>query len=328
MDCHVQRARTAYHPGLDRHIVEIMGTIRDQKTSQSVLLRSRTLVGRSPRADVRLRRDGASNEHALIYWDGRDWTLRDLSSRNGTLVNHSVLRGNEQRLQPGDAIVFGDPDERWLWHDSAHPKISARRSDGTLIESQDSILCLPNAETPCASIFVKDEHWELDTGQATRPVSDGEVITIDDQSYELALPALHPMSERTRTCGDDGRISAAELHLRVSQNEEYIELVLRTGRGERHLPARAFHYMLLVLARIRQSDLAAGSRAEEAGWTYIHDLAKRLGVSAENVNVDVHRMRQFIARQELFTDPENIVERRRSTGELRIGMGTIHIGRI
>jgi len=206
--------------------------------------------------------------------------------------------------------------------------MAARRLDGTVVESQQRLLLLPSSDTPSASIFVTGDHWELDTGELTRTVCDGELVTVDGHTYELELPCLHPTSDRTRVCGGDARVGSAELHLRVSQNEEHVELTLKTASRTKELPARAFYYMILTLARIRQIDMAAGCGAEQSGWTYIRDLAQRLGVSAENVNVDVHRMRQFVARQELFADPENIVERRRTTGELRIGVPAIFISSI
>jgi len=63
------------------------------------------IAGRSPEVDVVLRDDSVSRKHARLYLLRGDMWLRDLGSRNGTLINgEPAIR---QRLCAGDRIAIG-----------------------------------------------------------------------------------------------------------------------------------------------------------------------------------------------------------------------------
>lgn len=66
-----------------------------------------TVIGRHPRATIRLDDTFVSTEHAQLDWrDGR-WWLTDLRSTNGTLLNgHPVTAPTG--LRSGDVIGIGD----------------------------------------------------------------------------------------------------------------------------------------------------------------------------------------------------------------------------
>lgn len=46
-----------------------------------------------------------SRRHAELVYDGTSWSIRDLNSTNGTLVNDQDV--NEATLQSGDVITIG-----------------------------------------------------------------------------------------------------------------------------------------------------------------------------------------------------------------------------
>jgi len=80
----------------------------------------RYLAGRAETSDIVLSGEQASREHAAFErrWDGV--FLSDVGSRNGVLVNGSVVNGR-QRLRDGDAVQLGgatfrltDPEDRYL----------------------------------------------------------------------------------------------------------------------------------------------------------------------------------------------------------------------
>lgn len=79
--------------------------LRIVESNQSIPLLPRTLIGRDSNCTLKLDDDFASSEHASIDWDGRQWTLRDLGSTNGTLLSGKPVR--EARLSPGDRIQIG-----------------------------------------------------------------------------------------------------------------------------------------------------------------------------------------------------------------------------
>jgi serine phosphatase RsbU (regulator of sigma subunit) len=67
----------------------------------------RFTVGRSGIAELCFPDDaGLSRQHMMLERDGDEWTVQDLGSKNGTLVNNIPLRA-KLRLKPGDRITAG-----------------------------------------------------------------------------------------------------------------------------------------------------------------------------------------------------------------------------
>jgi pSer/pThr/pTyr-binding forkhead associated (FHA) protein len=63
-------------------------------------------LGRAPENAISLSADAmASRQHAEIFPEGGGWVLRDLGSRNGTMVNGEVVA--EAWIHPGDEIRLG-----------------------------------------------------------------------------------------------------------------------------------------------------------------------------------------------------------------------------
>ena len=63
------------------------------------------VVGRGPNADVRLGDSWTSHVHCEISKSKGTLVVRDLESRNGTLVNGETI--TEARLMPGDTLTIG-----------------------------------------------------------------------------------------------------------------------------------------------------------------------------------------------------------------------------
>ncbi|RIK77786.1 MAG: sigma-54-dependent Fis family transcriptional regulator [Planctomycetota bacterium] len=64
-------------------------------------------IGRGPTNSVVLKDERCSRSHAEVFQAGGRWQLRDLDSRNGTIVSGVRLNGDYQ-LQPGDIIQIGN----------------------------------------------------------------------------------------------------------------------------------------------------------------------------------------------------------------------------
>lgn len=65
------------------------------------------MIGRSTDCDLILAMRDISRRHAQVYWDGQDYFLEDLGSRNGTKVNNVPCQA-PMRLHNGDEVKFGD----------------------------------------------------------------------------------------------------------------------------------------------------------------------------------------------------------------------------
>jgi Nif-specific regulatory protein len=63
-------------------------------------------VGRAPTNQIVLKDERCSRNHLEIFTAAGQWTLRDLESRNGTMIDNKLVTG-DQPLTPGDTIRIG-----------------------------------------------------------------------------------------------------------------------------------------------------------------------------------------------------------------------------
>ena len=88
-------------------IREIAIQTQDGQTKTVPLVVDRLTLGRSSTTELCFPEDGGlSRQHLVLERDGDDWTVQDLGSKNGTLVNNIPLRA-KLRLKPGDRITAG-----------------------------------------------------------------------------------------------------------------------------------------------------------------------------------------------------------------------------
>ena len=81
----------------------------NQPAGTQLPLKSVTLIGSNPDNDLELRDKYVSGKHAIIRWNGEDWTVEDLASTNGTLLNGRSLPPRQQEKVPaGATLVLGD----------------------------------------------------------------------------------------------------------------------------------------------------------------------------------------------------------------------------
>jgi pSer/pThr/pTyr-binding forkhead associated (FHA) protein len=93
--------QTTLHRSLQLHIRDGSS---DVKTI--TVVGPRFLIGREPNCDLRPRDLLVSRRHAEIFWEGDQIFLRDLNSRNGTLLNDDRVLFPTP-LQNGDVITVG-----------------------------------------------------------------------------------------------------------------------------------------------------------------------------------------------------------------------------
>lgn len=75
-----------------------------------------TKLGRTPENDIKIPGGTASSRHASVKWEGGRWILRDLGSKNGTLVNgrdvkEYILKADDVIRIGETEIVFRNPEE-------------------------------------------------------------------------------------------------------------------------------------------------------------------------------------------------------------------------
>jgi hypothetical protein len=133
------------------------------------------------------------------------------------------------------------------------------------------------------------------------------------------------------------RLDALTLCFSVSRDEEYVALTARDEHWTIDLGARAHHLVLLALARSRLADRASGSptpgaprspRSDGAeGWVYFDELVGQLAMDEAHVNVAVYRIRRQLSDAGVV-DAASVIERRRMTREIRVGVARIEIATV
>jgi len=297
-------------------------------------LLSRHLVGRSRLADLRMTEPTVSGEHAVLRWTGREWELHDLGSRNGTLVDGRRLAPGERvALARGELLAFGHADNAWRLIDDAPPTIIAVPSEGgDPISAGNDLLALPSEENP-EVVAYRDAggDWILEQSGETARIADRRSVRAGGRDFELRVPDL--IAATWDTNSPSPHLATLTLCFSVSRDEEYVALTARDDHHIIDLGARAHHAVLLTLARNRLEDrktwAAPDSRLERPpesseGWMYQDDLAGRLSMDESHLNVAVFRCRRQLAEAGI-TGAASIIERRRATREMRLGVSRIEV---
>lgn len=301
-----------------------MGKLENIATGRVVNLPSHCLLGRTPFAVVRLEHIAASREHAVLEWEENVWRVRDLSTRNGTFVNGRACSTAWHELAAGDELAFGAHDEAWVLVDASEPPPAAVAEDGAIRMGRGEILLLPGDDAPEVSIHRDGGTWFVDRGHRTEPVAFGSRIELGGAVWDLLLPSDSSLAS-TATGARAPHLDSLFATLEFDRTEEHVRLTLRDGETEIALPSRAFHHLLLVLARTRIYDQKVRGLSEaEAGWIDSLELARMLGVRPDKVNLDVFRARKLLADRGI-AGAARVIERRSDSRQLRLGLRKLEL---
>lgn len=283
-------------------------------------LPARCIVGRGRAAGIRVDDGRVSSEHARLTWARGQWTLRDLGSRNGTYVNGKRLKaGQDAVLKRGARVGFADAECAWTLVDAAGPEACARdQVTGELTQAQDGLLALPSAEEPTMVVFEdRSGVWQAELDGDPVRVEDGEVVVVGERSFALHLPTTDDAT--IDVSGGGWRLDQIELRFQVSGDQEDCAMTVVHPGGPMALPARVFHYMLMLLAKQRIEDKAEGVEPPEQGWVYADELAQSLQMEDTRLNVQIFRARQELGKLGVG-GAAGLVERRRGSKKIRIGV--------
>ncbi|HCH64927.1 MAG TPA: hypothetical protein DFR83_19130 [Deltaproteobacteria bacterium] len=298
-----------------------MAALTQDSQSETVHpLRARVLIGRAPHCDLVVASRKASGEHAVLVWEGGQWGLRDLGSRNGTWTSRERLRsGGRVVVRPGDQLFFGTHDEVWTLSGGGPELFATRRDGGPPILGESGMLALPSLEAVQVTVYQDDRgQWVADRAGAIEAVSDRGVLAVDGLAFELALPHALPPTEESELSLFEARFAFG-----VSGNEEYVELEIIQGARRRTIQPRAHLYVLLTLARLRLEQEADDSEGA-AGWVHQEDLAHMLGCNDAYINLAIFKARKQLAKAGLVGAP-GVIERRVGTRQLRFGAADVSV---
>lgn len=289
---------------------------------------ARHLVGRSSLVHLRIAEPSVSAEHAVVSWNGRGWEVQDLGSRNGTTVDGRDLDPGERApLSRGAVVAFGSAAGAFCLVDDSPPAVMAiPEGSGEPVLGEHGMLALPSGDDPEITVYRDTTaEWVLDHDGAVERVTSGREITVGGRRYALHLPDV--VAPTLDHAAAPLSLGAVTLAFRVSRDEEHVELSARAGARAVDLGARAHHAVLLALSRARLDDAQAGIAETSQGWVYQEDVSRALRLDEPHINVAVYRCRRHLAAAGIV-GAAGIVERRRATRQMRIGVTRIEIATI
>jgi hypothetical protein len=299
-----------------------MGALLRRGDENRITLSARCLLGRHARCDVRVNDLRLSGEHASLHWMGERWELRDLGSRNGTFVQGRQLTSGERvPLAEGATFTLGGADIGFTLVDASAPMARARHTDGRVREAANGQLVLPSEEQPLVSVFEDASGaWVAELEDETRPVSDQDVVTVCGEAWTLELP--EPFGATWHAGAGGPTIETVALRLGVSRDEEHVEITVLHGGKEIRLPTRSYHYLLVILARLRLGE--HGASEAERGWVDRRELCRMLAVDQNKLGVDIFRVRKQLGALGIH-GAADIVVRRSGTGQVRLGIERVEL---
>jgi len=286
------------------------------------------LIGRAPDCGLKLQHESVSWRHASLRWNGSGWELQDLASLNGTFVNDKRLEnGRRALLRTGDRVRFGQDERAWLVVDADPPDaVAVALDDGQRIMPDGGLIALPSHDDPEVSIYRNaDGAFVADGPEGTWCPERDEVITAGGRKFRF-----EPGGVVNATTGPrPSRMTPATiaLELSVTRNEEQVDITIAHLGHRVALKPRAHGYLLLTLARQRIADMADETLPSSShGWIDQDRLLKMLATTSAQLALDIYRARrQFDAAG--VSDSAQLIERRTSSRELRIGVEKLSIVR-
>jgi hypothetical protein len=309
-----------------------MAILERSETQLRAVLLSRHLVGRSSLAHLRLNEPNVSGEHAVLSWNGHQWELHDLGSRNGTTVDGRRLTPGERVVVTRGALIGFATSNFWRLVDDGPPVALARPLDGgEPVCADHELIALPSADAPEVTVY-RDAvgEWVVERDGETERTADGREVSAGGLRFTLHLPDVVASTWDAESMAPS--LDRVRLRFNVSRDEEFIEVTVLTGGKSIELGARAHHAVLLALARARRQDQEEASKAPAAsrlpetshGWLYLEELADSLRLDEPHLNVAVYRCRQQLAGAGV-AGAAGIIERRKGTRQLRLGVSQFEL---
>ncbi len=159
-------------------------TTGERKGHMHVLDTAPITVGRSPDNDIVVPNALISRKHARISWDGTNYVLEDLGTRNGTLLNRQAvtepkpLKDGDEIVLPGLALVFRSTEETMMF--TARPATRATTATFLFADLREYTTFVERHGDAAAAQLV-DEYRRLMREEIAR--SEGAEIRTEGDSF-------------------------------------------------------------------------------------------------------------------------------------------------
>ncbi len=303
-----------------------MGALRRKSDGRLHYLRHQTIVGRSPSCELCLEVSSVSASHAVVRWNGEDWVVGDLGSRNGTYLNGERLppsTKSPRRLSVGDELAFAERREVWVFVDD--------RSPGPLLVPEDGgepislragqLLAFPSEKEPLGYLYYESSGWRFeDVAGTVCELKPNQPFPLGRAAFHLHLPGPAPETPAAVEPVAELRIENASFEIRVAADEESAALEVRASGERFQVPSRTHFYLLAFLARqlLLERD-APPAREARGGWVLVEEACAALGLEApEALTLLVYRCRKDLEALG-FRDASKVIDRTKK-GMMRIGV--------
>jgi pSer/pThr/pTyr-binding forkhead associated (FHA) protein len=307
------------------------------KNEKEICLFRDHIFGRDLRCSSVLKGNAVSRFHARISWNGENWCLRDLGSRNGTYLNGRLLLSEGvSYLTPGDVILFGDFEEEFLFSEKSPPEsclVSVDHDGSEVKVSLTHLLPLPSIERPVATIFagkLGDFYLETEFGEIL-PLQHAVPFSVENKTYTPFFenpPDESPQTDTSEMTGSDSAYNTF-IEILVSPDEESAEVRFHKGNEVFSLNHKAHFYLLAYLGRKRIEETKAiqntlsKNKDDDNGWVDCELICKELMMNRDHLGQQVFRIRQeFKPIDSLIA--EKIIDRD-LRGKMRIGLSASKI---
>ncbi len=164
----------------------------------------RTVIGRSPEADVRLEDEAVSWTHLEIERRGEVLMATDLDSSNGTALNGEPL-DRPRRLRDGDTLIVGSC--------RLEVSIGPAAAAGATVASNAPAVALSEEERATAAALTAP--YRSEGAFAGRPATRAEIATSLQVSERTAQRRLDALAAKLGVPGDAGRDRPRRIAARV-----------------------------------------------------------------------------------------------------------------
>ena len=154
----------------------------------------RTIVGRSPEADLHLDDEAVSWNHLEIERRGEVLIATDLDSSNGTVVNGEPL-ARPRRLRDGDTLIVGGH--------RLEVSLGATPAGGETVPAQGPSVALGEEERATARALVAP--YRSEGAFAGRPATRAEIAAALHVSERTAQRRLDALAAKLGVVGESGR---------------------------------------------------------------------------------------------------------------------------
>ena len=302
-----------------------MASLIDLKTNEIIYLKVKHLFGRLQSAvDNQVEGRQVSRVHASIEWTGSQWDFCDHSRNGSWLSNRQISGGQRTALKNGDTIGFEEGDQNVFKVLELDPPwtllIDRKRQQKPM--KVDPFHVLPSEENPLVSLYYKDQNWFKEKDGVSQLVETGNHIDVDGQSWLF----FNPMTSELTQIAVKGQnpIDNISFEFYHSSDLESIEIVGQLGGQRIEFGVRNHNYLLLLLAKAKQTDLENQLPPHQQGWVDVSVLASQMNLDPAHLNIQVYRARKHIMScLEVSASPEQIITRR--SGEMRLAFNKFKI---